>query len=312
MTGAKVPSILRGTSALGRSFGSRGGASHWPGIALGRAGVTMVLEAQSPKPQRQPPAPSVPTTKAVADQLPTPPTPTAKATKARPADKDGESQPPPTVLSPHLSTTQGAPRGNLKLCLLPQLRESMWQSPPGAPGEPSTGNDPEPHVPQAEDARASSVVATTGSGTLLPCQALAIVNCGTFLRCGALADARSMLDRLGVDLQEAEVRLANEHLRLAAGWRQLNTTAQEKHARADAAIMESMEVAAWAKAALESSLAEVGAATKRCEEAEAGLKALQDKRTAQAQLLQLWEDNLKARETKLADRDSGLAKVAAE
>lgn len=87
---------------------------------------------------------------------------------------------------------------------------------------------------------------------------------------------------------------------------------QEAQARAEAAITESKEEAVGAKAARKSALTEAGVATKRCEEAEASLKELLDEWAAQAQQLQLREDDLKARKAKLANHDSELVKVVAE
>ena len=59
-------------------------------------------------------------------------------------------------------------------------------------------------------------------------------------------------------------------------------------------------------------LDEVKVAAKRCHEAEASLEVLQVEQATRVQRLQLLEDDLKAREAKLADRDLALSKVTVD
>lgn len=67
---------------------------------------------------------------------------------------------------------------------------------------------------KAHAAGASSAVATAGKEEPSSGRALALVSCPALLRWEALSDARTALDRLGADFQDAEA-----HLRLADGWR---------------------------------------------------------------------------------------------
>lgn len=100
------------------------------------------------------------------------------------------------------------------------------------------------------------------------------MNYHTLIRQGALADAQVALGRLGADLQDAGGHLTKEHLKLASGWHQLDTTTKDAQGRAEATITESKKEDAEAKEAHDSALAEVVVATKRRGVAEASLKAL--------------------------------------
>ncbi|KAE8795804.1 hypothetical protein D1007_29243 [Hordeum vulgare] len=66
------------------------------------------------------------------------------------------------------------------------------------------------------------------------------------------------------------------------------------------------------KAARKSALAKAGVASNHYTEADASLKELQDKHATRARQLQLREDDLKAREAKLAVHDSELEKMVVE
>ncbi|KAE8815475.1 hypothetical protein D1007_06935 [Hordeum vulgare] len=98
----------------------------------------------------------------------------------------------------------------------------------------------------------------------------------------------------------------------ARGFLCIRSKLEDDQDRADVVIAEGRKEAAKTKAPCESALAKAGTTAKSFEKEEANLKALQDEWAAQAQQLQLREDDLKVHEAKLAGRDSELAKVAAE
>jgi len=120
------------------------------------------------------------------------------------------------------------------------------------------------------------------------------------------------LDRFWADLPDAHRCLASERLGLASAWLQVEAATKEARSQAEAAAAKSREEAASARAARDDTLVEATAAAKRCGEAEASLKALQEEQDARTQQLQQLEDDLKAREVKFVDRDSALTKVGVE
>lgn len=75
-------------------------------------------------------------------------------------------------------------------------------------------------------------------------------------------------------------------------WLQVETLTKEAWWRAEAAAAESREETANARVARDDALAEAATATKRCSEAEASLKALQEEQATHTQQLQQLEDDL--------------------
>ena len=73
---------------------------------------------------------------------------------------------------------------------------------------------------------------------------------------------------------DAKERLKQERLMLAMGWRELFTTSKATQDRAEALVAKSKKEADEVRAAHDVTLDEARAATKRCHEAEASLKAL--------------------------------------
>lgn len=223
--GAKVSSIPKAASALGRSFSRRVGVLRRPGAMLGRSSATTPGRARAAAvPNASLALREGPIAKAATAKPPTSLVPTTKAAKAQPTEKEGASPPPLSIHALTAKRDAGRTAGRTRAVPTSGDQGTNVVVPPGAPREPSTGKDPYPPVPQAEDARASSVLAKT-STKMPPHRALTLMNCSTLLKHGALADARAALDRLGADLQDVEVRLANERLRLAMGWRQLDIAA---------------------------------------------------------------------------------------
>ncbi|KAE8801308.1 hypothetical protein D1007_23098 [Hordeum vulgare] len=94
------------------------------------------------------------------------------------------------------------------------------------------------------------------------------------LKHGPLFDAWDMLAQLEVDFRDAKACLAVECAGLAARWRQLDASAKEAHDKAEAVHAKGHRVAAEAKDARASALAEKETLTKHCEETQASLKAL--------------------------------------
>lgn len=121
-----------------------------------------------------------------------------------------------------------------------------------------------------------------GEDPEIPCHALALANCGTLIRLGALDDAWATLDQLGADLQDADKCLDRERLGFASSWLQREAATKVAQNRAEAAAAESTKEASEARAARDSALAEAGAAAKHCGEAEASLKALQEEQATGA------------------------------
>ncbi|KAE8772447.1 hypothetical protein D1007_55584 [Hordeum vulgare] len=113
-----------------------------------------------------------------------------------------------------------------------------------------------------------------------------------------LRHTQEYLSELEVDFRDAEVRLAAEHVRLATRWCQLETSTKEAQGKAEAIRVEGQREAVEPKAARASSLVETEALAKRWDEVAASLKVLQEV--------------VKAREAKLAHRDSDLEKLVAK
>ena len=82
--------------------------------------------------------------------------------------------------------------------------------------------------------------------------------------------------------------------------------------RAEALDAESKKEVGEARVARDAALNEEKMAAKHCHEAEASPKALQEDQATHVRRLQQQEHNLKAREAKLADRDSVLSKVTVD
>lgn len=144
------------------------------------------------------------------------------------------------------------------------------------------GENPRPSAPQAGSAGAPSTIVAAGAGTPDLGRTRALMSCGALLRRGALTDAQVALDWLGAYLGDAESRLAKERLKLVAGWYQHDAGSKEAQRQTETVIAQSEKEATEAKAAHGSALAEAKAASKRCVEAEASLKAVQVKRAMEA------------------------------
>ncbi|KAE8799105.1 hypothetical protein D1007_25578 [Hordeum vulgare] len=128
----------------------------------------------------------------------------------------------------------------------------------GVPLMPYVGENPEPAVPQVEGVDDALAMVAGCTGTTPPREALALVGQDVLLTRGPLTDARDMLAKLEVDFRDVEVRSAEEHARLAAGWRHLEASAKEAYGKAEAFHSEAAE----AMAAHASALAEKEALTK--------------------------------------------------
>ncbi|KAE8801584.1 hypothetical protein D1007_22798 [Hordeum vulgare] len=138
------------------------------------------------------------------------------------------------------------------------------------------GEDPEHPMPQEEGVEAVPVAAAGSAGAAVTQEALTLLGLDGPLQRGALTDTLSLLPRLEVDFSNAEVRLVVEHARLSTGWHQLNASIKEVRGEAKAVRTEGRREAVEAKATCASALAEKEALVKRCEEAEASFKALQE------------------------------------
>lgn len=143
-----------------------------------------------------------------------------------------------------------------------------------------TEKGPETLASEVDRTMASLVVIPTFVPALLPRQALMLASCGALIRDGALADAYAALGRFEADLRDADRHHAKELLGLVSAWLQVNIATKEAWIQAEASTMESKREIVEARAARDDALAEAAAAVKRCSEAEANLKALQEEQAS--------------------------------
>lgn len=159
ITGAALSSVPKAASALGHSFGVRGGALHHPIVTLGRTGAATTRRPNTSKcPAGIAGGPARPgcVGSAYGEGGGT----SALADHSHPATESDAGR---AMVPPQAALTPGTQQASVAVSL-------------GAQWKASVGKDPEPLAPQSEDARISSSVVTTNAAALLPRQALALVS----------------------------------------------------------------------------------------------------------------------------------------
>nr|XP_020172992.1 translation initiation factor IF-2-like [Aegilops tauschii subsp. strangulata] len=189
-------------------------------------------------------------------------------------------------------------------------REEAISAARPAPEAPALGSPAE--VLKSSEPPALSAAATSPIMALAPFPPSSITppNRGPSAAPDALEEALSALNQLRDDLHGADRRLASGRLELISGWLRADTSGRAAWRQAVAASEESGQAASLATAARDMAMKDAEAAEERCRVAEAELKTLRDRQAAEARRREAREEELKALEAAVADRDTKLEQAA--
>ena len=120
--------------------------------------------------------------------------------------------------------------------------------------------------------------------------------------------AAAELDRLRQDLLGADPRLVAGRLELASGWIHSDASIQAALVQASTACDEEKLAVLEVKAACDAALWEAADAQGRCQALESELQGLRNQLAEEVRIRQEKEEDLKAREAAIKDRDAKLDK----
>lgn len=284
---AKVPAAPKAASLLGQSLGGRASVARLSVAAPEGSGGLAFRPRAALSPSATPPAPARdPATEgAEANCVPLPVATVAPLTS-------GDGAMPHPQAAGHIPGHTAAKSSSAPAPIAQQVGALATRAAPLAQGA-RRGLAP---LAPVEARVATSPAVVPPAAPTPPPEALVLAKCGPLIREGALAEAHAALGRLEADIWDADRCLARERHGVVSGWSQVEVATQTAWRQAKASTIESKKEAADAKEARDAALAKAEEASKRCGEAEASLKALQEEQSAHTLQLQQLEDGIKARE----------------